>query len=421
VHWMLEVDFLVRALPSFIHSVKLPPVPDTQRIAVVSPLWTAWVHRLLRGALGYAEARGHFVLREFHLPRGFGLSDRTLQTLRKWQPHGVICHLEEQELRRLMHALRQSAPVVNVGATRPQPGVTRVTGRFAMQAEVAVRHLRHQGLRSLALLLLEDLAEQQAAFVEVFQRVARPSHTATATCCEVVSPGLLDNPSSRVVPVPARLAAWLRQLPKPTGIFCPQSGGGGYLIRVCHALGWRVPGDLSVVGVDDSDVCLASEPTLTSVLVSGEQVGREALRQLERMIRREPGIPELVRTDTMDLHVRESTGSRPAEVCDIAAALDHINQYACVGLSVERLVRETQHVSKVTFHKHFQAATGQSPGRAILQRQLDEARRLLAESKLSVTAVAEQCGFGSSSDFARRFKLTEGQTPGAYRALHARG
>jgi AraC-like DNA-binding protein len=40
---------------------------------------------------------------------------------------------------------------------------------------------------------------------------------------------------------------------------------------------------------------------------------------------------------------------------------------------------------------------------------------LLADTKLSITLVAEQSGFGSSSDFARAFRSAEGVTPRAYR------
>jgi LacI family transcriptional regulator len=84
-------------------------------------------------------------------------------------------------------------------------------------------------------------------------------------------------------------------------------------------------------------------------------------------------------------------------------------------LSVAEVLQETQRVSKMTFHKHFQAATGQTPGEAIHQRQFAEARRLLAETQLSITLVAENCGFGSSSDFARRFRAFQGMSPTDYR------
>jgi LacI family transcriptional regulator len=199
------------------------------------------------------------------------------------------------------------------------------------------------------------------------------------------------------------------------GVICATLGGGGYLIRVCHELGLRVPEDVAVVGQDDTDLAIASQPPLTTVLPAAQQIGREAMLLLDQMMDGKPAPKEPVRHDAMDLHVRESTGLKRAAICDIAAALDYINQHACHGVSVEQVIKETQRVSKVTFHKHFQAATGQSPGEAIQQRQVEEARRLLANTELSVTTIAENCGFSDSSNFARNFRALQEMTPMEYR------
>lgn len=386
---------------------------------MVSTLWTAHEVRMFHGALTYADAHPRMVIRDFRLPRRFGRGSSIVKSLQQWNPDGLFCFLEQDEMDRLLRALPKPLPVVNACAVEPRPGVAVVSGRFSTCAEIVVRHLRHQGLRTIAMLLLENLPHMQANFIDAFNRIVPAPKSARMVFFELIPPETLDDPVAPVVPVPQRLADWLRQLPKPAGVFCPQSGGGGYLIRVCHALGLRVPDDISVVGGDDTDVCLACEPTLTSVVVSGIQVGQEAVQWLDRMIRGGKDIPEIVRVNTMDLHVRESTGARRVESCDTAAALSYIEQNACRGLTVEQLVKKTQHVSKVTFHKHFQAATGQSPGHAILQRQMEEARRLLAETHLSITLVAEYCGFGSSNDFARSFRRLEGQSPGEYRAGHS--
>lgn len=100
---------------------------------------------------------------------------------------------------------------------------------------------------------------------------------------------------------------------------------------------------------------------------------------------------------------------------DIAAALDYIYRHACEGLSVERLVKETQRVSQVVFLRRFRAATGQAPRAAILRRQLDEARRLLADTELSLVFIAEHCGFRTLAALERTFRAAEGRTPAEFR------
>lgn len=390
---------------------------DVRKIAIVSRAWTAYVYRLMLGSLSYAAAHPNFVMRDFRLfqdlPNDDG-PDPALRQLLKWNPDGLISFLETEPLEQLIQSLPQPRPIVNMCAVKPMPGVGVVTARLATMIELGVRHLREQGLRAPTYLVLQAVP-QQAYFNGLFNQIARPADLAKAILVEVINPFVLEDPDAPVAPVPAGLANWLRQLPKPAGVFCQDLGGGGYLIRVCRELGLRVPEDVAVVGVDDDDLAIASHPPLTTVLPAAQQIGREAMQLLDEMMNGKAAPAEPLRLESMNLHVRESTGLKRAEICDIAAALEYINQHACQGVSVEQVIRATQHVSKVTFHKHFQAATGQTPGEAIQQRQMEEACRLLANTELSMTTIAEHCGFGDSSGFARSFRACQGMSPSDYR------
>ncbi len=387
------------------------------KVAVVSSLWSGYVHSLTRGAASYIDAHMQAVIRDFRLPRDFCKTSRAHQAitqLRNWNPDGMLCFTETEMLQELIRSLGRPRPVVAMCAVERLPGVALVTGSFAHQIEVAARHLRQQGLRSLAFLVLEN-PESDSTRIDVFNRVARPAVPSLATLVESVEHSLLEDPDMAVTPVPSRLVTWLRRLPKPAGVICTQTGGGGYLIRVCHAVGLRVPEEVAVLGTDDTDLSLSSTPTLTSVVPAGETIGFEAMRVLQRMMSGQPAPRETIRVKAMGLHVRQSTGLKRAEICDIAAAMEFINQHACKGISVAQLVQETQHVSRWTFQKHFHAATGETAGDVIRQRQFQEARRLLRTTHLSITSIAEQCGFSASNEFARAFRVAERKSPSEYR------
>jgi LacI family transcriptional regulator len=199
------------------------------------------------------------------------------------------------------------------------------------------------------------------------------------------------------------------------GILVPELGGGGYLIRACQALGLRVPEDVAVIGGDDTDLSLAGEVTLTSVLPALETMGFEAMRLLVEMIAGKRHPSPIVRLRCMDLHVRESTGLRRPEICDIAGALQCIQDNACRGVTVQQVIRQTQRVSKVTFHRRFQQVVGKSPAEAIRDRKLDEARRLLTSTDLPLAMVSDLCGFSSAKVLARVFRTIEDTTPRDYR------
>ena len=390
-------------------------VSPSSKIAFISPYVSAYTHRLLRGALSYAETHDGLVIREFRVARGMRPqadgSDPVSQLL-AWQPDGLLTFMEDEELDLCLARLGRPCPVVNMSHTRPRPGVVKVTGLFRSQAKTAVDHFRQQGLRSIAML---RLASPEPTKDKVFLSLIRPAAGVAAIFSEPMAPALLDDPNLPANPISNEMAVWLQSLPKPSGLFCPVMGSGGYAIRVCQALGLRVPQDIAVIGSDDADVSLASRPTLTSVIPVGESIGAEAARVLARILCGLPIPQESVPCEAMDLRVRQSTGLQRAHVCDIAGAVDYIAQHACSGLTVQRLLDATQKVSYNTFHTHFKAVTGMTPAQAIQRSQLEEARRLLAGTQLAVTMVADKCGFTSSSDFARRFRAFEGISPSQFR------
>ncbi len=352
------------------------------------------------------------------MERGFpftAAAEKSLVEMSAWAPAGILTNLEDDELAALLALVKPPPRVVSLCAVRLRSGVSMVKGAFAVEAACAVRHFREQGLRSIFMLSLESEDNMEVTLVEKFTEIVQAPGGGSVALVEVAAPALLDDQDAAVTPVPQRLAEWLADLPRPCGVFCPQSGGGGYAIRVCRAIGLRVPEDISIIGVDDSDVGLASDPTLTTVTPVAEIIGFEAARVLDAMLSGSRKSGEIVEIDAMDLRVRESTGAQRARICDIGAAIRHIHQNFGSGLSVDSLHKATQQVSGKTFHTHFKLATGQTPGEAIRARQIEEARRLLSQTQLSITIIAEKSGFNSSSDFARRFRAIAGVPPSEYR------
>jgi LacI family transcriptional regulator len=367
---------------------------------------------MMAGALRYADAHPRILIRGFAPAHDL---EGTARELESWGAEGIYGALEYDDVNRLLGALKRPPPLVNSALSAEQRGVVTVIGDFSAFVETGVGHLRQLGLRSLAVLVLEEGPQVRENLVKTFLRIARPQNPAKASLIYPVDRASLWNPEAPVKPVPRRLAQWLRELPKPAGILCCHLGGGGYIIRCCQAMGLRVPEDVAVVGSDDTDLSLASEPTLTSVLLSLETVGFEAMRLLMDLIagRRPPS--STVRLRCADLHVRESTGRRRPEICDIAGALACIQEQACRGITVQEVIRQTQRVSRVTFHRRFQEIVGKTPAQAIRERQLEEVRRLLTSTELPVAMVSDLCGFSSPKVLSRIFRATEETTLRAYR------
>ena len=306
----------------------------------------------MAGALQYADAHPRIRIRGFAPVHDVAAA---AQEMEAWGADGALGLLEYEDLKAFRGALSRPLPLVNNALAEEMPGVVALIGDFSAFVETAVNHLRQLGLRSLAILVLEEGPQVRKQLVQTFLRIARPKNHAKAS---LVFRSKLWNPEARVSPVPSRLADWLRGLPKPTGILCCHLGGAGYIVRCCRQLGLRVPQDVAVVGSDDIDLSLASEPTLTSVLLNLEKVGFEGMNLLMKLISGGPRPAPTVRLRCADLYVRESTGSLRPEICDIAGALACIQGHACRGITVNEVIRQTQRVSRVTFHRHFRETIG---------------------------------------------------------------
>ena len=366
----------------------------------------------MAGALRYADTHARLNI------RGFAPADdlkAIAAEVEEWGAEGIIGVLEHEDQATFLEALKTPIPMVNNALAKENPGVVTLVADFQAFVEAAVGHFRQLGLRSQAMLILEEGPQVREHLIGTFLRIINPPSTTRASFVCPVDREKLWKPHASVKPVPTNLAEWLRSLPKPVGILTPELGGGGYLIRCCQAIGLRVPEDVAVIGGDDTDLSLAVEPTLTSVLPALETLGFEAVHLLMDLIAGQRPPNSIVRLRCMDLHVRESTGLRRPEICDIAGALQCISENACRGITVEQVIKQTQLVSKVTFHRRFQEAVGKSPAEAIRDRKLDEVRRLLTSTDLPLAMVSDLCGFSSAKVLARVFRGVEETTPRDYR------
>jgi transcriptional regulator GlxA family with amidase domain len=72
-------------------------------------------------------------------------------------------------------------------------------------------------------------------------------------------------------------------------------------------------------------------------------------------------------------------------------------------------------MSPRTLTRHFREFTGTTPLQWVLNLRMDDARRMLEETDLSVDEVAQRCGFGTTLNLRTHFRRRLDTTPTAYR------
>ncbi len=72
-------------------------------------------------------------------------------------------------------------------------------------------------------------------------------------------------------------------------------------------------------------------------------------------------------------------------------------------------------LSRFHFNRLFKSATGVSPSRYHINLRMDEAKRLLRETKKSIVEIALDVGYATPSHFAQLFRRETGLSPSKYR------
>ena len=105
----------------------------------------------------------------------------------------------------------------------------------------------------------------------------------------------------------------------------------------------------------------------------------------------------------------------------LAPAIAHLGAHLSdPDLTVAKL-SQTVNLSEPYFRKLFKEAYGTSPRQYLLELRIRQAKQLLSEKALTVTAISEACGFASVYHFCRAFKRAAGLTPTEYAARQLQG
>jgi len=104
----------------------------------------------------------------------------------------------------------------------------------------------------------------------------------------------------------------------------------------------------------------------------------------------------------------------PDGVGQLGGTIDWVLSHLDEAITVDTMATHAR-MSRRNFARRFAEVTGSTPARWLVSRRLDESRRLLESSSLSIDAIAARTGFGSAVTFRQRFGDAYGTTPTSYR------
>ena len=198
------------------------------------------------------------------------------------QAAGAILILPPEDASELGALRRHGFPFVIVDPRTASPtGSVVVSAAHHQGARSLTAHLTALGHRRIAVLAGPD------DWLVSRERVS--GHAAALGEVGLLPDAALQRSIGATTEEGHRAALELLTVPeRPTAVVCFNDKVAVGALRAARELGLGVPGDVSIVGFDDSDVSRASTPELTTVWQPLAEMGRLAVAQLTRLIERAP-------------------------------------------------------------------------------------------------------------------------------------
>lgn len=364
----------------------------------------AYYRGVLRGVARYAESKPEWLFTSV-IPE-----DPMVRELARFRPAGLIASVHTEPLRRALCRWRR--PVVNVSGVLSVPEFPSVRTDNVPVGQLAADHFLERGLRHFGYLgppHLQYATERRAAFCQALENKGH------ATECYNTSDQSPFDPLGRRWDLDRGAYRWLRNLPKPAGVFVPNDVWGVQVVEACRQVELRVPEDIAVLGIDDDDLdCELTRPRLSSLILPTEQIGYEAAALLDRLLAGEKPPARPILLPPTGVATRRSTDVLAIEDRDVVRAVRFIREHAHLPLSVGDVLRHVL-VGRRSLERRCQEALGRSLGDEIRRTHLERARRLLVRTDLPIKTVAQRAGFSGLRHLGEVFRQELGMPPTAYR------
>ncbi|MFI5357186.1 MAG: substrate-binding domain-containing protein [Opitutales bacterium] len=381
-------------------------MPAPRRVAVYLTLATEHGRGILRGIAQFFRQRPEVTVLKFSDPRAYEAT-----ALRRLKLDGIIARVGSRRNEATLAAL--GVPVVNVSGQIDTPRMPLINTDDLRVGRLALRHLHGRAFRHFAYCgnttHLGSVRRYRGFCAE-----ARALGGAGAISRHVLPRGDQNAPypdSTR-----ARLAAWLKALPRPVGILGFTDRVALELDEACARVGLRVPEDVAILGVgnDLARIEFAHAP-LSSIQLNTQQIGAQAAALLQAMMDGAQVPPTETLISPQKIVTRASTDRFAVNDEVVAVALDHLREHVGNTIYVEEVARAAG-VTRRVLELRFRTALGTSVYAEAQRLHFERVLELMPERTLTLGEIAYAAGFESPAVFATAFRRRFKMAPSHYRA-----
>jgi LacI family transcriptional regulator len=153
---------------------------------------------------------------------------------------------------------------------------------------------------------------------------------------------------------------------------------------------------------------------MSSVAVNFERAGYESAQALDRLMRRARGVPRQIIVQATHIVARRSTDVVAVEDAAVARAMRFIRDHTRGPVAVGEVAKAAG-LSRRVLERRFRREFNSSIQTEIRRVRTDQIARLLVETHLPVSEIAESLRFPDVQHFARYFSAGKQVSPLLYR------
>jgi LacI family transcriptional regulator len=390
----------VFSLPSGHGLISFLPMARIPKIVLLVESSRASGRAILNGVANYARYHGPWSF--YWEPGGLEKVGPMLKTL---DADGIIL----RDVDKLRETRAFGIPAVVVGYSRKEiPGLINVITDSPTIGRMAAEHLLRCGFKNFASCSYRRTpwAEQRAeAFAGHIRAAAFEVH-------EYLTP-----PPAQINWLKERraMAKWLESLPKPVGVMACNDDIGVQILEACKLARIAVPDAVGVIGADNDEVvCGLADPAMSSVAVNFERAGYESAQALDHLMRKLRGTPPQIIVQATHIVARRSTDVVAVEDEAVARAMRFIRDHTRGPVAVAEVAKAAG-LSRRVLERRFRREFNSSVQAEIRRVRTDQIARLLVETHMPVSDIAESLGFPDVQHFARYFRAGKKVSPLAFR------
>ena len=214
-----------------------------------------------------------------------------------------------------------------------------------------------------------------------------------------------------------RLSDWLKELPRPCGVVTYYDMRARDVLDACRLARLDVPGQIAIIGSDnDTGLCEATQPTITSVHPDFEGGAYEGAAEFDKIIRKNR-LPEKTITMTYGIRgivERASTVDLSGGRLLVSMATAFIRLNAMRPIKVGDVASHCR-VSLRLLELRFKAVLNRGVRDEIENVRLANVKQMLRETDLAIKEIGYHCGFQSPACLCTVFKRRFGKSPQVWR------